>query len=124
MATPASLAGLLLPLDRASPVPLHRQVYAGLRDSILSGRLPAGTRVPSTRYLAQYLAVSRTTTLIAFDQLVVNGRQPFTGLPLEPHPTEAYAPLGICPARDTVPGVMRHSTEHGGQERVDFRLAT
>jgi GntR family transcriptional regulator/MocR family aminotransferase len=73
MATPASLAGLLLPLDRASPVPLHRQVYAGIRDSILSGRLPAGTRVPSTRYLAQYLAVSRTTTLIAFDQLVAEG---------------------------------------------------
>ena len=73
MATPAGLAGLLLPLDRASPVPLHRQIYEGIRDSVLSGRLPAGIRVPSTRYLAQYLAVSRTTMLIAFDQLVAEG---------------------------------------------------
>jgi GntR family transcriptional regulator/MocR family aminotransferase len=73
MATPAGLAGLLLPLDRASPVPLHRQLYEGIRDSILSGRLPAGIRVPSTRHLAQYLAVSRTTTLLAFDLLVAEG---------------------------------------------------
>jgi GntR family transcriptional regulator/MocR family aminotransferase len=72
-ATPAGLAGLLVPLDRASSVPLHRQIYDGLRDAVLSGRLPAGTRVPSTRYLAQYLAVSRTTMLVAFDQLVAEG---------------------------------------------------
>jgi GntR family transcriptional regulator/MocR family aminotransferase len=73
LATPAGLAGLLVPLDRASPVPLHRQIYEGLRDAVLTGRLPAGTRVPSTRYLAQYLAVSRTTMLVAFDQLVAEG---------------------------------------------------
>ena len=64
---------LLIPLDAASPEPLHRQVYNGLREAILSGRLPAGAQIPSSRWLADYLGVSRTTVLGAFDQLVAEG---------------------------------------------------
>jgi GntR family transcriptional regulator/MocR family aminotransferase len=44
-----------------------------MRDAILSGRLGAGVRIPSTRWLAHYLDVSRSTVLVAFDQLVAEG---------------------------------------------------
>ena len=48
----AQPADLLLPgLDRASPVPMLRQVYLALRAAILAGALPPGARLPSTRAL-------------------------------------------------------------------------
>jgi len=64
---------LPLLLDRAGPEPLHRQVYDQLRAAILTGRLAAGDRLPSSRALAQSLGVSRSTTVLAFDQLLAEG---------------------------------------------------
>ena len=60
-------------LDSRLPEPLHRQVYRGIRDAILTGRVPGGARLPSTRQLAGDLGVSRSTVLVAFDQLVAEG---------------------------------------------------
>ena len=71
--TLAVLPEFLIPLDSTAAEPLYRQVYRGLRDGILEGRLGAGTRIPSTRRLAQQLRVSRSTVLVAFDQLVAEG---------------------------------------------------
>ena len=68
-----NITDLLLPLDDTSGIPLYRQVYEGLRDAIIEGRLPPGARIPSTRRLAEYLAVSRTTVLVAFEQLAAEG---------------------------------------------------
>ncbi|HEX8244036.1 MAG TPA: PLP-dependent aminotransferase family protein [Longimicrobium sp.] len=63
----------LLPLDRGSRVPLHRQIYDGLRRAILEGMLRAGQRVPSTRALASELGVSRFPVLTAYEQLLHEG---------------------------------------------------
>jgi GntR family transcriptional regulator/MocR family aminotransferase len=52
---------------------LGRQVYLGLREAIVSGRLSAGARLPSTRALAEELGVSRTVTQLAFEQLTAEG---------------------------------------------------
>jgi GntR family transcriptional regulator/MocR family aminotransferase len=60
-------------LDRGSDIPLHTQVYAGLRDSILDGRLRPGASIPSTRALASLLGVSRNTVLEAHNQLLAEG---------------------------------------------------
>jgi GntR family transcriptional regulator / MocR family aminotransferase len=60
-------------LDTSSAVPLHRQLYEGLRGTILAGRLRAGTRLPATRVLAHELRVSRNTVLNAFEQLLAEG---------------------------------------------------
>lgn len=65
--------GLLIPLDPRSPVPMHRQLFEGIREAIVYGRLPAGGRIPSTRGLAKDLGVSRTTIMVAFEQLVAEG---------------------------------------------------
>src|SRR5207253_7754953 len=40
---------------------------------IISGQLPAGIRLPSTRDLVTHLGVSRNTIVYAFDQLVAEG---------------------------------------------------
>jgi GntR family transcriptional regulator / MocR family aminotransferase len=53
--------------------PLSEQVYDTLRDAILAGRLAPGIKLPSTRALASALAVSRTTTQLAYDQLLAEG---------------------------------------------------
>jgi GntR family transcriptional regulator/MocR family aminotransferase len=43
------------PLDRAGAEPLNCQVYERLRAAIVTGKLAAGTRLPSTRALAAEL---------------------------------------------------------------------
>jgi len=53
--------------------PLFRQVYARLRHAILSGALRSGEKLPSTRDLAEQLAISRTVVLLAYDQLLAEG---------------------------------------------------
>jgi GntR family transcriptional regulator / MocR family aminotransferase len=61
-----------IPLSREGE-PLFRQVYKGMRGAILSGKLRANERLPSTRDLAEQLNVSRTVALLAYDQLLAEG---------------------------------------------------
>ncbi len=65
--------GLLLVLDRGRPVPLHAQIFEGIRTLILTGQLAAGHRLPSTRELAETLQVSRNTARLAYDRLAAEG---------------------------------------------------
>ena len=60
-------------VNRANAVPLHRQVYLGIRRLVLAGQLKPGSRLPSTRQLASDLRLSRTTVLDAFEQLIFEG---------------------------------------------------
>lgn len=64
---------LMVAVDRHISTPMHRQVYDQIRDAILGGRLAPGRRLPSTRALADELAVSRNTVLAAYDQLFAEG---------------------------------------------------
>jgi GntR family transcriptional regulator / MocR family aminotransferase len=63
---------LAIPLSKNGE-PLFRQVYAGLRQAILSGAFRAGDRLPSTRDLAEDLGVSRTVVLLAYEHLLAEG---------------------------------------------------
>jgi GntR family transcriptional regulator/MocR family aminotransferase len=63
----------VIAVDRASVVPLYRQVYDGYREAIVDGRLHPGQRLPSTRTLAAELRISRLPVLGAFEQLVAEG---------------------------------------------------
>ncbi len=64
---------LPIELDAASGVPLHRQLYDALRAGIVEGRITPGTRLPSTRALAEALGVSRSTITSSFAQLHSEG---------------------------------------------------
>ena len=53
--------------------PLYRQVYSAIRDAIVSGEMPTGTLLPTSRELVQVLGISRTTILNAYAELIAEG---------------------------------------------------
>ncbi len=74
--------------------PLYISLAAAVERTIVEGALPAGTRLPAERRLAQVLAVSRGTVVAAYDELrnravvrtrhgsgtvVAEGASPFSG---------------------------------------------
>lgn len=67
-------------LDAGAKTPLYRQVYDSFRQAIVEGRLRPGQRVPSTRFLAAELKISRIPVLTAYEQLHAEGYlESFTG---------------------------------------------
>ncbi len=56
-----------------SPGPAHEQVATHIRESIISGELPPGTRLPNEVELAERFGVSRTTIREALGGLVGQG---------------------------------------------------
>src|SRR6202051_519565 len=60
-------------IDAQSEVPLYRQVFQQLKDSICGGRLPSGARLPATRELAGLLGLNRTTVSAAYELLESEG---------------------------------------------------
>jgi GntR family transcriptional regulator/MocR family aminotransferase len=59
--------------DKNSEVPLYRQIYGAIRQSILSGKFKSQTQLPATRFLAKQLGVSRMTVINAYEQLFAEG---------------------------------------------------
>jgi GntR family transcriptional regulator / MocR family aminotransferase len=64
---------VLITLDPELAVPLYRQLYDGIREAILVGRLRPSTKLPSSRTLAGRLGVARNTVLEAYGQLTHEG---------------------------------------------------
>jgi len=60
-------------LDADSPMGLQNQIRQKLVDGILNGAFPPGMKLPSSRSLAQQLAVARNTVVAAYQQLVADG---------------------------------------------------
>jgi DNA-binding transcriptional MocR family regulator len=64
---------MLKSLNRESGEPLYLQIRDQIRDLILAGDLPPGTRLPPERELAARLGVNRTTVSNAYDELAADG---------------------------------------------------
>ena len=60
-------------LSRDSDIPLFTQVSGLVRQSIVDGQLLQNHRLPPSRSLAIELGVSRTTVVVAYDQLAAEG---------------------------------------------------
>ena len=71
--TAAEASLLSVSLDREVKTPLHAQLADQLRRLILNGRLPVGSKLPSSRKLSAELSVSRVTVVTAMDQLQSEG---------------------------------------------------
>ncbi|MEA2471324.1 MAG: GntR family transcriptional regulator / MocR family aminotransferase [Thermoleophilaceae bacterium] len=69
----ATTPELLIEVERGNGAPLRAQIERELRDAVRSGRLRAGTTLPSTRALARRLGVSRGVVVEAYAQLVAEG---------------------------------------------------
>lgn len=64
---------LFVDLDHGSTVPLYRQLQSTLLELIVSGRLPHGGKLPSSRSLSGQLRISRNTVNLCYQELVASG---------------------------------------------------
>lgn len=64
---------LMIPFQSQSAVPLYEQIYRHIKEEIKKGNLKANAKLPSTRVLAEHLKVSRSTTQMAYEQLLSEG---------------------------------------------------
>ena len=69
---------------------LYEQIYEHIRHEIWEGKLLSGERLPSTRSLAEYLQVARSTVDYAYDQLQSEGY-------IESKPYKGYF---VCPMEE------------------------
>jgi GntR family transcriptional regulator len=60
-------------LSMEDPEPMYRQIESQLRDFILAGQLPPGTKLPTIRALASDLSCSVITTRRAYQDLESEG---------------------------------------------------
>jgi GntR family transcriptional regulator/MocR family aminotransferase len=70
---PRVAMNLLVRVDTHARDTLQDQISCGIRRAIVDGVLAPGTRLPSSRALALDLGVSRTTTVLAIEQLIAEG---------------------------------------------------
>ena len=64
---------LTYPMEERGSLPLYEYLCRRIRSDILNGTLPAGTRLPSKRALAEHLHVSVITVEGAYSQLEAEG---------------------------------------------------
>ena len=64
---------MLIPLNLVRDQPLQQQIYEQLHELISSARMRPGSRMPSTRMLADQFAISRITVLLAYERLIAEG---------------------------------------------------
>lgn len=96
-------------LDATLPMPLYKQLYERLRGLILAGLLERGAPLPSTRALAHELGVSRSTTIVAYEQLVSEGY------------LESRKGQGTVVARDLPATRVHTQTDRPFAEQADVR---
>lgn len=64
---------MTIQLQTGSGKRLYEQIYEHIKNEIREGKLLFGERLPSTRSLAEYLQISRSTVDLAYEQLLSEG---------------------------------------------------
>ncbi len=64
---------IMISLSGDKKTPLYQQIYEHIKKEVIDGRISCGEKIPSTRFLAEYLQVSRSTVELAYEQLVSEG---------------------------------------------------
>ena len=64
---------MYITLDRNNQISLSKQIYNFIKESIFSGKLRQGERLPSTRELSKDLNVSRNVVIESYEQLLAEG---------------------------------------------------
>ena len=94
---------LMIPLKGGGGTPLNEQIYEYNKQETRAGGLRAAVLLPSTRQLAENLKVSRSTTQLAYDQLLAEGY-------IESRPCRGYF---VCEAEN----LLEISPARGKRER-------
>ena len=74
---------LWIDLQPDSPRTLYEQIYEYIRKDIADGKISPGEKLPSTRFMAKNLQISRSTVELAYEQLTAEGY-------IEPKPCAGY----------------------------------
>ena len=59
---------LWIDLQPDSPRALYEQIYEYIRKDIADGKISPGEKLPSTRFMAKNLQISRSTVELAYEQ--------------------------------------------------------
>jgi GntR family transcriptional regulator/MocR family aminotransferase len=105
---------LPITVDRGSLLPVFRQIYEAIREAILSGRLPSGSRLPPSRELAADLAVSRATAVLALEHLEAEGYVEGRGAAGTFVAALVLPPRQYAPTREKHADTPLHSENAGG----------
>ena len=63
----------LFQVERQQMTSLQAQIREMLVSAMLSGQMPSGSPIPSTRIMAKRLKVSRNTVMLAYQALAADG---------------------------------------------------
>lgn len=97
---------MTIQLQTGTGVRLYEQIYEHIKNEIREGKLLCGERLPSTRSLAEYLQISRSTVDCAYEQLLSEGY-------IESRPYRGYF---VCQIED----LLELSVKLGGEENAAF----
>ncbi len=129
---------MLIPLKLVRDQQLQQQIFDQLRDLIVSDRLRPGSRMPSSRMMAEQFSISRMTVLLTYERLIAEGyleTRPAAGTfvarpptPLAAHQAADASALALAhlpavrpphrPDATTPPDVPPGQTSSGAEPRV------
>lgn len=106
---------LMIPLKPYGQKPMYEQIYQYMKEEIRTGSLGQGVRLPSTRVLAENLKVSRSTTQMAYDQLVAEGY-------IEAVPHRGYFVLGLEELVETETEIQGEFIQESGEDEKEVGI--
>ncbi len=121
----------MLQVNHSSQQPVYQQIYEQIKQDILMGKLPIGTKITSTRVLAKELQIGRNTVENAYTQLVLEGyltNVPSSGyvvnnlqFDLNPKPSERLSKHKTTVV-DSNHGMesIKYNFQHGNLDAVNF----
>lgn len=59
--------------EKGKKTPLYQQLYQKIKEDITTGRITAGSKLPSKRTLSEHLGISKVTVEAAYAQLIAEG---------------------------------------------------
>lgn len=92
---------------------LYEQIYEYIREEIMEGKLTAGEKLPSTRLLAQFLQISRSTVDQAYGQLASEGY-------IEAVPYKGYYVCRIEELFHMQEEIRESEKEPGGEQTANY----
>lgn len=110
-------------LQTGSAVCLYEQIYEHIKREIRDGKLLAGERLPSTRSLAEYLQVARSTVDYAYGQLMDEGyieSRPCKGYFVCPMEELLQLEKGLTTLSDGMEAAVSETAEGRGQGAADI----
>lgn len=114
---------LMFQLQKRTDSPLYRQLYEAIKQAIIEGQIPVGTKLPSKRKLGEFLAISQTTVEQAYHQLAAEGyieARPRRGFFTQPLQTLAYIDAPVVRTTEDAPVSYRYDFNSAAIDTASF----